>query len=470
MTLRYLFVDLNSYFASVEQQDDIALRGHPVGVVPVLAETTCCIAASIEAKRFGVKTGTLVRDARRLCPGITIVPARPHRYVEYHHRLIAAIERCIPISKVGSIDEVACRLIGRERQRQRAERIATEIKTAVSETGDWLRCSIGIAPNAFLAKTASDMQKPDGLVVLEQADLPQALFSLDLSDLCGIGPAMLARLHAAGIDSIARLCSAPRHRLRRIWGGIEGERFHARLHGEDIPDTPTQRSSVGHSHVLPPHLRNRAGADAVLKKLLLKAAMRLRSYGMLAGMLHVKVRCLGAASWQARVEFDHGDDSRALLHRLNALIADRPDPAPPLSVSVVLGRLLAREQSSGNLFDSTEEARARALNTTLDRINGKYGLNKIYFAGAQDALDSAPMRIPFSHIPDLASEEEADRNELWLQRIRQTRALVEAEHRRRDGQAQRSRSNSNRSTGSRPATDPSQSERPPESHRPTGRQ
>ena len=108
MTLRCLFVDFNSYFASVEQQDDPRLRGRPVGVVPVMAETTCCIAASYAAKAYGVKTGTPVWEARQRCPDIVLLQARPARYVEVHHALMAAIEDCIPHGKAESIDEVPC--------------------------------------------------------------------------------------------------------------------------------------------------------------------------------------------------------------------------------------------------------------------------------------------------------------------------------------------------------------------------
>ena len=181
MTLRSLFVDFNSYFASVEQQENPALRGRPVVVVPVIAETTCCIAASVEAKKYGIKTGTVVAEAKNRCPELVIALAHPALYVHYHHRLMKAIDTCIPTQTPGSIDEVECLLMGREREPERAVEIAYRIKQSVKETGDWLRCSIGIAPNGFLAKTASDMQKPDGLVVLEEKNLPDALFGLKIS-------------------------------------------------------------------------------------------------------------------------------------------------------------------------------------------------------------------------------------------------------------------------------------------------
>ena len=205
MTLRCLFVDFDSFFASVEQNDAPHLRGRPVAVIPVASTTTCCIAASKEAKRdFGIKTGTGVAEALERCPDIALQIARPKRYVRVHHQFLEAIQTCIPHGKAASVDEVPCWLIGRERQRHNAIAIARNIKQALRDTGfsDSLSCSIGIAPNKFLAKTASDMNKPDGLTVIEQADLPHALHALELRDLCGIGPSMEARLQRAGIDTV----------------------------------------------------------------------------------------------------------------------------------------------------------------------------------------------------------------------------------------------------------------------------
>lgn len=267
MPLRALYVDFNSYFAAVEQQERPELRGKPVAVVPVVTDSTCCIAASYEARKFGVKTGTGVAAAKRMCPGIAIVEARPAKYVETHHRLVAAVENCIHVERVYSIDEMTCELLGREQQRDNALAIAQCIKQTIADTvGTELRCSIGIAPNTFLAKTASDMQKPDGCVVLEDSDLPQRLFDLKLRDLCGIGPAMEKRLREHRIDSVEKLCRASRFELHRAWGSIEGERVYTRLRGEDVHTEPSKRASVGHSHVLPPHLRSRDAAYSVLHR------------------------------------------------------------------------------------------------------------------------------------------------------------------------------------------------------------
>ena len=177
MALHSLYVDLNSFFASAEQQLRPELRGRPVGVLPVMADTTCCIAASIDAKRFGIRTGTPVWQARKLCRDIVFVQARPSTYVEIHHRIVAAVESCTPVGAVLSIDEMACDLLGSDREEAKAVRLGKQIKQAIyDQVGEVLHSSVGIAPNRFLAKTASNMQKPDGLVVIRQHELPQRLY------------------------------------------------------------------------------------------------------------------------------------------------------------------------------------------------------------------------------------------------------------------------------------------------------
>src|SRR6201997_5412248 len=162
--LQWLFLDLNSYLASVEQELRPELRDRPMAVVPLLADTTCCIAASYEAKKYGVRTGTQVGEAKRLCPGIVLVEARHEVYVDYHHRIVEAVESCVPVTSVMSIDEMACRLIGREQPLLAALELAAKVKLAVRQkAGETLCCSVGLAPNRYLAKVASDMEKPDGL-------------------------------------------------------------------------------------------------------------------------------------------------------------------------------------------------------------------------------------------------------------------------------------------------------------------
>ena len=455
MTLRCLFVDFDSFFASVEQHDAPHLRGRPVAVIPVASTTTCCIAASKEAKKLhGIKTGTGVAEALERCPDIALQIARPARYLRVHKLFLEAIQTCIPHGKPASVDEVPCWLIGRERQRENAEAIARDIKRALLAAGfgSSLTCSIGIAPNKFLAKTASDMNKPDGLTVIEQADLPHALHALELRDLCGIGPSMEARLRNAGIGTIEQLCASSRDRLRRAWGSIEGERFWLQLRGFDLPERETQRGSIGHSHVLGPELRTFEGMRSVLCKLLAKAAMRLRKEQFLAGGMAIRIRFVGMdARFEKDLRFAPIDDTPALLRMLGdslermrrAIAAGRWDPKrnPPLSVAVTLVGLSPRVAVSGELM--AERRRAHAISALLDRVNQRFGQSALHTGSMKHAveLDAAPMRIPFQALPDPDMEEETRLHgidqaptgaaDLLQVRMNQFKVLAEKTHRER---------------------------------------
>ena len=409
MPLRALLLDFNSYFASVEQQLRPELRGRPVGVLPVLAETTCCIAASYEAKRFGVKTGTNVAEARRLCPDIVFVEARPRVYVEMHHRLMEVVDSVIAIGEVLSIDEVACELTGSWQREEVAVALAREVKQKLLDhVGECLTCSVGIGPNRFLAKLASNMQKPDGLTVIREADLPDILFGLDLTDLHGVGRAMSERLRRAGLATVEAVCRADRDTLRRVWGGVEGERMYERLRGIEPPLPPTRRASIGHSHVLPPHLRDERGAYAVLSKLTQKAAVRLRAEGYLAGRMAVWVEYRDRPGWEAAVRFAPMRGTLDFLKVLAALWAGRPRPRhkrdrwEPMKVSVTLWDLMPAAQETLALFAADE--REAGLDAVLDRLREKYGPDALYFGGAWGAMHEAPMRISFTHVPDLRLE------------------------------------------------------------------
>jgi nucleotidyltransferase/DNA polymerase involved in DNA repair len=176
--VQWLFLDLSAFFASCEQQENPALRGKPVIVVQTLTDSAVAIAASYAAKAFGIKTGTLMREARQLCPDVIPIQANHRLYTDYHDRILKAVDTCMPVEKVCSIDEMACKLMGTERQVPVARELALKIKRALrDQVGECLTCSIGIAPNVFLGKVGSDLQKPDGLTVITKDNLPEILLS-----------------------------------------------------------------------------------------------------------------------------------------------------------------------------------------------------------------------------------------------------------------------------------------------------
>jgi DNA polymerase-4 len=398
--LRSLLVDFNSYFASVEQQAEPRLRGKPIGVVPMLADTTVCIAASIEAKTFGVKTGTKVAEARRLCPGIEFIVARHELYIETHHRAVAVVDSLVPVRKVLSIDEMDCELTGRWREPERALDIARRVKTALTDQiGECLRTSIGIGPNTFIAKTASDSMKPDGLVMIQKSELPDRLFDLEVRALSGIGKQMEKRLHAHGIRTVRDLCARSRDELRSIWGGVGGEIMYDRLRGEPQHEADNDTQSISHSSVLAPELRNPADAFAVLNRLVQKAAMRLRKADFYAGRLSIAVKYLDGTRWDADMKLVDTQDTVTFLHALDKLWLGRPgDRRTILQVGMAYGDLVSEAKHSGSLFAS--EGRSKSLYTALDQLNARFGKQAIYFASAHKARDRGGLHIAFNHIPD----------------------------------------------------------------------
>ena len=400
MTLRSLLVDFNSYFASVEQQVEPRLRGKPLGVVPMLADTTVCIAASVEAKTFGVKTGTKVAEARRLCPEIEFVVARHEIYIDYHHRAVAVVDSVVPVRAVLSIDEMDCELTGRWREPARAKDIAVRVKAALAfQVGEYLRTSIGIGPNTFIAKTASDMVKPDGLVMIDESELPDRLFHLDVRALSGVGKQMDKRLAAHGITTVRDLAEKSRDELHAIWGGVGGDIMWSRIRGEEQHERTNETSSISHSSVLGPDHRNPEHAFAVLNRLVQKAAMRLRKAGFYAGRMTIAVKYIDGTRWDADMKLVDTQDTMAFLHVLDKLWAARPrNRRTILQVGMVYSDFVSEANHTGSLFAS--EGKSKSLYSTLDKLNARFGKQAVYFASAHKARDRGGLHIAFNHIPD----------------------------------------------------------------------
>ena len=416
----WLFVDLNSYFASVEQQVRPELRGRPVAVVPMMADTTCCIAASYEAKAFGVKTGTLVGEAKRLCPGLELVEARHELYVAFHHRIVEAVESCVPVTAVLSIDEMACRLMGRERPLLAAMELGRRVKARIREqVGETLRSSVGLATNRYLAKVASDMEKPDGLVALPLDLLPEALRGLELRDLPGIGAKTEKRLQAKGIRSMEMLLALSCEQAGEVWGSVWGERLWHWLRGEDFDMAETEHlKSLSHQHVLAPEMRTAEKAWAVAHKLLHKAAMRLRSGGLWASGIGLAVGFavprsqntpvsrfgVPAKGWRGDLRLSECQDNQTLIAALRRLWESRPagpEYDQPYFIGVQLNGLVPDRLHSLNLFDAVDGAKSRArLLAAMDALNNKYGMSTLAPSTMLTAFKAAPTRIAFHSIPD----------------------------------------------------------------------
>jgi DNA polymerase-4 len=416
--LRWLFLDLNSYFASVEQQLDPALRGRPLIVAPVDADTTVAIAASVEAKRYGITTGTPVWEAKRKCREILIAPARHEKYVEFHEAIVAEIWRHIPVTHVCSIDEVACRLLDNENSREAAVALARRIKAGIlANIGECLTSSVGIAPNRLLAKLASDLQKPDGLVTFTADQLPHGLYGLKLREIAGIGAKMERRLAQDGILDIRQLCERRPRDAGTAWGGTNGDRLWYLLHGVDLPEKPTQSRTIGHSHVLSPGKRGLEPTRLTARRLALKAASRLRrkAYRSRLLVLHGKFED-DKSNWRASIKLPNTQDSFVILSALDSLFPRLAEAGKQRSggfrlrmVGVTLCEIEAVEGEQGSLFGALDpddplarETRTLSLSRAMDRINEKFGRHAVSVGPLNGGrIDAVGTKIAFGRIPDL---------------------------------------------------------------------
>lgn len=418
--LRWLYLDLNSYFASVEQQLQPHLRGRPVAVVPTSGtDSTCAIAASYEAKALGIKTGTMIYEARRLCPDLAVVPARHDKYVDFHHRIMAEVEHHLPLTKICSIDEVACRLMGPQQEKQNALALARRIKQGILDNvGICLSTSVGIAPNRFLSKVASNLQKPDGLTVIEAHELPDRLYHLKLRDLPGIGRKIEQRLAKAGVTTVQNFWNLEPKHVRKIWHSVEGERFWYALHGVEVAGPPeTQRHTIGHSHVLSPQMRPRIKARIVARRLTIKAAARLRRLGFYARFYNLDVRYdtqgpRETTRWQGHVKLPHSQNSFTFLKALDQLWEAIPKSAEAQrirQISVALYGLTHEDQMMPDMFDLLNDPVAKQqkkdgrLSNAMDIINQKYGLDTIVIGSLPEPMSRyTGSKIAFTRIPEKA--------------------------------------------------------------------
>ncbi|MGH1379235.1 MAG: Y-family DNA polymerase [Alphaproteobacteria bacterium] len=406
-TIKWLFFDLNSFFASVEQQENKDLRGKPVAVVPMMTDGTCAIAASYEAKAYGIKTGTKIYEAKKMCPDLVCVLAKHDIYVKYHDWIMDEVENHTHITKTYSIDEAACELYSNENTPEKINQIARNIKQGLRDNvGEYIKCSIGAAQNVFLAKLASDMQKPDGLTILAPNDYKDILFKQSLRSLTGIGAQTEKRLNHAGIYTIEQLWNIEPKHARKIWGNVAGEKFWYKLHGYEIPEATTQKSVVGHSRVLDPEHRHPTLAFNITKQLTIKAATRLRRCNLYARKFSLSVRSMNKTHWERYTSFSPAQDNFTFINSLERMWHDMVIDIGDTNlkkVSITIHDLHEREQITMDLFgnNSIEEHNNSALSSTIDAINKRFGKQAVTIGMHQKtAADHVGTKIAFTRIPE----------------------------------------------------------------------
>ncbi|MFG0258612.1 MAG: DNA polymerase, partial [Phycisphaerales bacterium JB043] len=302
-------------------------------------------------------------------------------------------------ARVCSIDEFACRLVGDERDQDRAWELGCRVRESIKgHTSEALGVSVGVGPNHLLAKLASAMNKPNGQVMIAPEDLPECLFDLELRDFPGIGRRMVTRFEASGVRCVEDMYALSEAEMERVFGGVLGREWYHQIRGVDIAPVVTTRRSLGHEHVLPPSLRTPEGARGVLVRLLTKASSRLRKEGYWASRITIMVRFTDGGRWKCEKKLAPTRDTSAFMRALALMWSALPEGVI-LLVRVVLTELSNDESTPMPLFDG-ERASLR-LSEALDRVNGRYGYDALYPASMHATRRSAPMRIPFTTVPDL---------------------------------------------------------------------
>ncbi|WP_107495660.1 UMUC-like DNA-repair protein [Thalassobius sp. I31.1] len=394
--MRTLYLDMNGFFASVEQQVQPRLRGRPVGITaletgPHNNWAGGVVAASYEAKDAGVKGIISVREARSICPEIIFIQARHKLYARANQAIARAIDRIAEVEYIRSIDEIQVGLGGPTSELPAALDLARQIKQVIrNDVGQYMRCSIGIGPNQLLAKIAGKLEKPDGLQWLAPENMPDRIAHLQLDDLPGISRRMKERLFKAHVWTIEDLHALdPRH-ARMIWRSVEGERFVRGLQGENIPLLETSRSGYGQSKVLAPEYRNPVSACKVGRWLTERAVARMRRDGFCAGYFSVYISRFNQRGFKRSRTLTRSQDTRVFMGLFDEL--SRPfsqGHTHAVSVSVQLGKLIPLDERPGELFQPLEAGKANRsekLSTVVDHLNRRYGRKVIQHGVQQEHL------------------------------------------------------------------------------------
>lgn len=393
-----MHIDLNSCFASIEQQSRPRLRGKPVAIVNRATEHTALVTASYEAKALGVQPLMKLRDARRLAPDLIAIESDPAKYKFVYRKLLAIMQDYSAHVTMKSIDEGIIDFHqAPEKTIQRGlEAIGYEIKQRLKdEVGIAMRCNVGIASNRFLAKTAAGLHKPDGLDVIVPDNLREVFSGLELTKLNGIAHRNEARLNAVGIYTPLDFLDANEETLRRVvFKSIDGTKWYKRLRGFEVDDVETKLGRVGRQYVLD---RFDLQKDEVLKRLhhlCESVGHRMRRQGKAARGVYVYARTTERQRWHScRISPLPFYSNRAIYEIAKQLFVTAPDNL--LEIGIHCYELVDNSDMGQLSLFADELAQERAVVTATDEINERYGERTIVSANTIDTGIYVSQKIPF---------------------------------------------------------------------------
>lgn len=392
-----MHIDLNSCFATVEQQSRPLLRHRPVAVMNRRTEHTAVVTASYEAKAKGVKVGMRYKDALKLAPNLVALESDPAKYRYVYHRLLDIMNDYSAHVTMKSIDEgvidfTQATSLMRDRP---LEEIGREIKQRLrDEVGSYMRCNVGIGTNRFLAKTAAGLHKPDGLDVITHDNLRAVLGGLQLTDLTGIAKHNEHRLNSVGIYTPLEFLDADPVTLRKmVFKSIVGEQWHQRLRGWEVDDVIHDVKTIGRQYVLEERNLPLHQIAKRLHNLCESVGSRLRSQGRVARGVSVYIKTNDRQYWQARhmAQLPFYSD-QAIYAQAWSLLSQAPTGIREIGLSCY--ELSHDTDPQLSLFGD-QVARDRAVTEAVDVINQRFGERTIHSADTLETQRIVKQKIPF---------------------------------------------------------------------------
>jgi len=392
-----MHVDLNSAFATIEQQARPMLRGRPVAVINRRTEHTAIVTASYEAKAMGVKVGMQFREAARLAPGLIAIESDPVKYRFVYRKLMAILNDYSPHAVMKSIDEGVIDFHSLVDKRPMVE-VGYEIKHRLkSEVGRAMRCNVGIGTNRFLAKTAAGLHKPDGLDEINHTNLRATLASLKLTDLTGIADHNQARLNGVGIYTPLQFLDSDEVTLQKIvFKSIVGLQWHQRLRGYEVDDRVFDTKRVGRQYVLERRDLTRQQIMQRLHHLCESVGSRLRAQDKVARGVYVYARTAERYYWHASrlCQLPFYSDS-AIYGVAEQLFWQAPSAIREIGIHCY--GLSDDNEPQMSLFGDAL-AREHQLVDALDTINQRYGERTLHSADTLNTDNVIRQKIPFGSI------------------------------------------------------------------------
>jgi DNA polymerase-4 len=392
-----MHIDLNSAFATTEQQARPHLRGVPMGVTNRISKYCCVIAASYEAKALGIKVGMNLVEARAIYPGFVILESDPPKYTFVYKKLAGIISSYSPDFQMKSIDEgvVNFRNTKANINTRSLEEIGYEIKARMkSEVGSWMKVNIGIGPNRFLAKQAAGLHKPDGLDTIDYRNYKTIYKNLKLTDLTGIGTHFEARLNANGIFTPTEFYNADPHTLHRlVFNSVIGKDWHLRLRGYEVDDRPTKLGMVGRQFVLDTRTSDNKKLLPRFQYLCETTGKKLRFNNVDARGLLVWANFQSGDNWYQRKMFKTSFyTDQDIYRRALYLFNQRPNQIVT-AMGITCYKLEPSSRSQPSLFDDMNKQ--EWLTEAVDDLNERFGNFIIHSANSLDGKKIVKQKIPF---------------------------------------------------------------------------